>query len=150
MGTVLWESLVGERLFSGSGDLEVFKKIRACQVRPIADHRGGLPVPLMSAVHRALQKNPMDRFPSARAMATELADVLKTGSPGDAHKQLGQAVQRARAEAGIEPAQPPSNELEVNQMQSVEIEFSTLDARNTDDVDTDPSVDVEFSDVDVD
>jgi serine/threonine-protein kinase len=153
MGTVLWESLVGQRLFAGNGDLEVFKKIRACQVRPLADHRAGLPVPLMSAVHRALQKNPMDRFPSARAMATELADVLKTGGGGDAHKALGQAVQRAREDAGLGPVHPGSNELEVNKLHSVEIEFSSLDAgvpadKNTDNIAT--SVDVEFSDVDVD
>lgn len=146
MGTVLWESLVGQRLFAGSGDLEVFKKIRACQVRPLADHRAGLPVPLMSAVHRALQRNPMDRFPSARAMATELADVLKTGTPGDAHTLLGHAVQQARAAAGMVPTSPPSNELEVNQLHSVEIEFSSLDTFDTDEVTTDPSLDIDVDD----
>ena len=37
VGSVLWETLTGERLFDGKNDVEIFKKIRACKVPPIAD-----------------------------------------------------------------------------------------------------------------
>src|SRR5215470_10649707 len=34
VGSILWETLAGERLFDGKNDIEIFKKIRACQIPP--------------------------------------------------------------------------------------------------------------------
>ena len=39
MGTVLWEALAGQRLFEGKSDLDVFKLIRNCEIRPLAPLR---------------------------------------------------------------------------------------------------------------
>src|SRR5207237_5451466 len=46
VGSVLWETLTGERLFDGKTDIEIFKKIRACTVPPIQKRRPDVPASL--------------------------------------------------------------------------------------------------------
>jgi serine/threonine protein kinase len=102
MGAVLWESLVGERLFDGRSDLEVFKQIRQCLVRPLAPARPDVPPELIAIVNGALTKEPERRFGSASAMAYMLADVLKLAPPGlDPQLALGQAVASVRQRMGV-------------------------------------------------
>lgn len=149
MGTVLWESLAGRRLFNGRADLEVFKMIRACDVRPLDEQRAGLPTRLISAVHRALQRRPVDRFPSARAMATELGEVLREADSGDAHALLGQRVQSSRRTMGLSVTEPASDDtVGVTEMGSVEIEFSSLETITDKPPPESDSVEVSFSDPD--
>jgi serine/threonine-protein kinase len=97
MGTVLWEALAGHRLFEGKTDLDVFKQIRNCEIRPLRDFRPDLPPDLIEVIERALRADPGQRQPSARSMAVELAEVLKTAhSTGDAQAAMGAAVHDAR------------------------------------------------------
>ena len=136
MGSVLWEALACTRLFNAASDLEVFKKIRNCEVKPLTDFRSDVPSALASLVHRALSKNVHSRFVSARVMAHELAGVLKTADiPTDTQSLVGQAVtdaQRYLAESGPRSthfADPTWVEIDVESMAarrvpSVEIDFS--------------------------
>ncbi|MBP6628510.1 MAG: serine/threonine protein kinase [Kofleriaceae bacterium] len=101
MGLVLWEALSGERVFDGKNDLEVFKKIRACDVPPITDLRPDVPAALSDVIARSLAKEPADRHASARDFAYALAEVLKKASlGGDAQQALGAAVVDARRRLG--------------------------------------------------
>jgi serine/threonine protein kinase len=102
MGAVLWESLVGERLFDGRSDLEVFKQIRQCLVRPLAPIRPDVPAELIGVINGALTKEPDRRFGSAHAMAFMLSEVLKLAPPGaDPTQALGHAVANARQRMGV-------------------------------------------------
>jgi eukaryotic-like serine/threonine-protein kinase len=97
MGTVLWEALAGIRLFDARTDLEVFKQIRNCEIRPLARMRPDLPPELVAAIEKALTKDPKDRYPSARHMAFELAEILKLAEQTtDAQQALGTQVVDAR------------------------------------------------------
>ena len=96
VGTCLWEALSGRRLFDAQSDLEVFKQIRNCEVRALAPLRPDLPPRLIAAVHKALSKEPADRFGSARLMAMELAGVLSSAEPGDLQAELGRSVVEAK------------------------------------------------------
>lgn len=97
MGSVLWEMLAGERLFEAPSDLEVFKQVRACAVRPLEPIRPGAPEDLIAVVYRALQADPRDRFRSARSMLHELRRVLRMYSPlRDWHSKLATHVLTAR------------------------------------------------------
>jgi serine/threonine-protein kinase len=102
MGAVIWEALVGERLFDGRSDLEVFKQIRQCLVRPLAPARPDVPQELIAVINGALTKEPDRRFGSASAMAFMLSEVLKLAPPGaDPAGALGQAVVTARQRLGV-------------------------------------------------
>jgi serine/threonine protein kinase len=101
MGSVLWEALSGSRLFDARTDLEVFKQIRNCEIRPLAPLRPDLPAELIAAVDRALSKDPAHRFGSARAMAFALAEILRYApAVTDAQQALGSNVLDARKRLG--------------------------------------------------
>jgi serine/threonine protein kinase len=120
MGAVLWEALIGEQLFGGATDLEVFKKIRDCEVGPLDVRRPDVPPALAAVVHRSWAKEPADRFPTAREMAGALAEILKTTASGDTHKLLGSMVHEARKRLGV----PASGQGRSGD--SIEIDFSTI------------------------
>lgn len=125
MGVVLWESLAAERLFTGDTDVDVFRKIVACNVKPLSERRNDLPPRLTALLAEALDADPSRRFDSARDMAQQLADVLKKAATGDAHNALAEEVNRARHRLGgrflpreaVDGAAPLGGE-------SIEIQFS--------------------------
>jgi serine/threonine-protein kinase len=101
-GAVLWETLTGRRLFDGATDLEVFEKVRDAQVKPLRPMRKDAPKELVAIVHRALAAQPNDRFPSCRAMAHALAQVLQGARQrADLHEHLAHAVDAARSFLGL-------------------------------------------------
>jgi serine/threonine protein kinase len=98
VGNILWETLTGERLFDGKTDVEIFKKIRACQIPSITTFRKSDPVPaaLLAVLDTALAADPDGRFANADEFAHALGQVMKQAvgiNPGAA---LGTAVAEAR------------------------------------------------------
>lgn len=97
VGSVLWEALSGRRLFEGENDLEVYAKLRNCQVQPLRPIRRDIPKEMVQLVHRALSENPKERFESARDMAARLGQILKSSRGArDLRKHMGRAVTDAR------------------------------------------------------
>ena len=99
-GAVLWEGLVGRKLFDGDSDFDVYRKIRDGRIEPLRPNRPDLPTPLINLVQRALSFDEFDRFPSVRAMADELSEVL--GPAKDVPLILRRAVRDARAYLDLE------------------------------------------------
>src|SRR5581483_6606610 len=77
VGSVLWETLTGDRLFDGKNDIEIFKKIRACQIPPIQHRRQDLPAALAAVLEVALSAEPANRYATADEFAHALDQVLK-------------------------------------------------------------------------
>jgi serine/threonine protein kinase len=101
MGAVLWESLAGHRLFEGRSDLDVFKLIRQCVIRPLSEFRTDVPEELVAIIERSLAKKPEDRFGSAASFAYMLSEVLRHAPPGgDPQQTLGARVAEARERIG--------------------------------------------------
>lgn len=97
VGSVLWEALVGRKLFDGQNDFDVYTKLRNAQVQPLRPLRRDIPRNLVSLIHKALGPREQDRFTSAREMATHLGQVLKSArSRKDLHQLLGRTVMEAR------------------------------------------------------
>lgn len=93
LGIVLWESLVGERLFEAGSDVEVFNKIRACEIPSIVGRAPHVPAQVAEVVERALRREPGERYLSASQLAGALADVLRPwASANDAQTTLGNMV----------------------------------------------------------
>ncbi len=74
LGVVLWESLVGKRLFKDANDFATAERVRECRVPPPESVRGEVPEALGRIVMRALARDPEARYPTARALGQELHD----------------------------------------------------------------------------
>ena len=79
-GSVLWEGLVGRKLFDGQTDYETYCRLRDCMVQPLRPLRQDVPQPFAQIIHRALAANPDQRFPSTREMARQIGTVLEEGA----------------------------------------------------------------------
>jgi eukaryotic-like serine/threonine-protein kinase len=100
-GSVLWESLVGRKLFDGQSDYDTFVKLRECRVQPLRPLRPDVPAELAAAIGRALAAQANDRFPSVRDMGRELSLAIKRAhSRKDLHSLLARSVIEARGEMG--------------------------------------------------
>jgi serine/threonine-protein kinase len=139
VGSVIWESLAGERLFDGKNDVEIFKKIRACKIPPIAERRPDVPPALAAVLDLALAADPANRYTTATEFASALSQVMKQAVGVDPGAALGAAVREARMRDA--PAEYDSkntaNDLPVGsnaktipqrgKRDSVDVEFSTAD-----------------------
>jgi serine/threonine-protein kinase len=98
-GSVMWEALVGRKLFDGANELEIFQRLRNCVVEPLRRARPDVPAPLANLVHRALAAEPEQRFPSAREFARQLGTALKKSTARkDLHVLVARSVAEARGE----------------------------------------------------
>jgi serine/threonine-protein kinase len=131
VGSVLWETLSGERLFDGKTDIEIFKKIRACQIPPIRQRRPDVPQELAGVLEKSLAADPSKRYATADEFAQELGHVIKQVVGPDGASRLRTAVGEACARLGI--GHPSGKHAAVvpamdNQpTMSREIEFSEVD-----------------------
>jgi eukaryotic-like serine/threonine-protein kinase len=101
-GSVLWEALVGRKLFDGESDYATFVKLRECSVQPLRPLRPDVPPALIDVVQRALAADVEARFPSTRDMGRELSMVIRKGqSRKDLHSSLARSVALARDAMGL-------------------------------------------------
>lgn len=106
-GSVLWEALVGRKLFDGANDFDVFTKLRNAQIQPLQSNRRDVPKELSQVIHRALSPSEGERFSSAREMGRQLSLVLRSArAPRDLHELLGRSVVEARAELSQREREP--------------------------------------------
>ncbi len=77
-GVILYEMLAGRRPFDGPTYAALVAKVLTSPPPPLGELRPGLPAALVRAVHRALEKQPGDRFDSAEQFAAALPSA---GSP---------------------------------------------------------------------
>ncbi len=96
VGVVLWEVLVGDKLFKGANPLETIRAIRAGEIPPIEAKRADVPPELGRLVAKALAKDPAHRFPSARAMVRALANLLRITPSSTSADVLGKSIADAR------------------------------------------------------
>jgi serine/threonine-protein kinase len=101
-GSVLWEALVGRKLFDGATDYEVYCRLRDCMVQPLRPLRPDVPTPFIQLINRALSPNPANRFPTAREMARQIGTTLKKVQlRKDLHAVLSKSVADAKQGMGL-------------------------------------------------
>jgi serine/threonine-protein kinase len=76
LGVVLWEMLVGKRLFRGKSELETLNNVLEMPVPPPSTQRPDIPASLDAVVMKALARNRNVRYPTGHAMAEDLDAVL--------------------------------------------------------------------------
>jgi serine/threonine protein kinase len=97
LGVVMWEALAGERLFDAATDADVVANIRDGKIPLLSMKRPNLPIAITSAVHRALERDPAQRFDSARQMLDVLTSVLRVLPESVDSRVLGSSIRAARA-----------------------------------------------------
>jgi serine/threonine-protein kinase len=98
VGSVLWEALTGDRLFDGKNDIEIFKKIRACQIPSIQTRRKDVPAALAAVLEVALSADPANRYGTAEEFANALDQVVKQAVGVNTTSALSAVVAEARAQ----------------------------------------------------
>jgi hypothetical protein len=98
-GSVLWEALVGRKLFDGATDYEVYCRLRDCMVQPLRPLRSDVPAPFAQIIGRALSPGVDQRFPSTREMARQIGTALKKVQlRKDLHTVLAKSVSDIRGQ----------------------------------------------------
>jgi serine/threonine-protein kinase len=101
-GSVLWEALVGRKLFDGATDYETYTRLRDCMVQPLRPLRPDVPQAFTQIITRALSARPEQRFPSTREMARQIGTTLKKVQlRKDLHTVLAKSVADARQGLGL-------------------------------------------------
>ncbi len=81
LGCILYEMLSGKRAFSGETGADVLSAILTRALPSLSESVAGLPAALSGIVDRCLEKNPQQRFQSARDLAFALRSVPATAPP---------------------------------------------------------------------
>jgi eukaryotic-like serine/threonine-protein kinase len=103
-GAIFYEMLTGKRAFTGDSSVEVMSAILKEEPPPLTEAVRAIPPALDRIVHHCLEKNPAERFQSARDVAfniASLSDVSSTGgtsSTTTAAAAAAQATQAAQAQ----------------------------------------------------
>ncbi len=98
VGIILWEILAGQRLFLGDSDFQTVKKVQAAAVPSITQINPRVPQELERIITRALAREPIQRYPTARALGMDLSKFLfKNGVPVTTF-DIGTLVQGAMRE----------------------------------------------------
>ena len=76
LGVVLWEMLAGQRLFASDTEFQTLRNVLMQPVPPPSSKRPEVPAALDRVVARALERERDARYPTAAALADDLAAVL--------------------------------------------------------------------------
>ncbi|HTD51752.1 MAG TPA: protein kinase, partial [Thermoanaerobaculia bacterium] len=94
-GSILYEMLSGRRAFRGDSSADVLSAILKEEPPPLAETGRGVPPPLERLVAHCLEKNPEERFQSARDLAYDL-EALSGLSPSAVATPYAGAAPRVR------------------------------------------------------
>jgi hypothetical protein len=83
LGTVLWEMLAGEKLFTGPSELALLERVRSAEVPPPSSRNPAVLPGLDAVVLRALAREPEDRFQWASDLREALLPYLGQGVPSN-------------------------------------------------------------------
>jgi hypothetical protein len=81
LGVVLYEMLVGEKLFVGRDPAALRAQIRGAVIPAPSSLHAGIPARVDAVVSKALARDPEARFASAASMRQALRDALSPGAP---------------------------------------------------------------------
>jgi len=92
MGIVLWELLTKQRLMSGDSAAATLHRLLMTPIPSVRTLRPDVDPELASILARALQKDPADRFQSAKEMRDSLDDYIARSGPGPRADDIGHLV----------------------------------------------------------
>jgi TolB-like protein/Tfp pilus assembly protein PilF len=97
LGIILYEMASGRRPFQGNSSAELISSILRDTPRPLAELRADLPTELARIIQRCLEKDPGNRYPTARALHDDVSGLRS--DPGS---------QRVSVSGGVAAESPTS------------------------------------------
>jgi serine/threonine-protein kinase len=98
VGVMLWEAVVGQRLWAGKTDLGIVQALAEQKIPSIKKAMPDVPPELERIVSRALAPNVDDRYPTAQELATDLEAYLDSIGARVSTKEIGKLLVRTFAE----------------------------------------------------
>jgi serine/threonine-protein kinase len=77
LGCVLWEALTLKRLFKGGNDSDTMAQVLDTAILAPSAVNGDVPADFDPIAMRSLERDPNRRYPTAKAMAAEIEEVLR-------------------------------------------------------------------------
>jgi branched-chain amino acid transport system substrate-binding protein len=94
-GVVLWELLVGRRMWAGLGQVEILSRVMAGDITRPSRLVPGIPPELEDICMTALSLRREQRYPTAAAFATQLESFLRRHLEPKADREIGRVVAEA-------------------------------------------------------
>jgi len=94
LGVLLYELVAGELVFRSRDRLAALQRVRSEPLPPLCDQTDDVPQALLDIINRALERDPQERYPTARAMQSDLAKFLHAADPVVDDDTLSQFVLR--------------------------------------------------------
>ncbi|HWU88587.1 MAG TPA: protein kinase, partial [Kofleriaceae bacterium] len=93
LGVVLWEALTLKRLFKGASERDTMRQVLESELPAPSKVNGEVATELDPIVMRALQRDPEQRYATAKEMATDLEEVLRTQGYGGKNDKIAKYMQ---------------------------------------------------------
>jgi hypothetical protein len=106
LGTLLFEMLTGQRLFTGDSEISVLEAVRECRVKPPRKVNPRVPQAVDTLVMRALERDPDRRFRTAGELRQALEALLEPMRPTPGQADLAAYLAELAAVPG--PVPPPA------------------------------------------
>jgi serine/threonine protein kinase len=98
LGCVLWEALTLKRLFNGGNDFDTMREVLHIPIAAPSHVNGDVPADFDDIAMQALARDPVERYPTAKAMAVELEDVLRKHGYAAKNDRIARYMQVAFAD----------------------------------------------------
>lgn len=95
IGIVLWELLANDRLFTGSNEAAILRKVRDCQIPPIRKVNPLVPQELERIVMKALAKDRNVRYQTAANLHRDLNRFLNIQYPDFSSQDFSQSLKES-------------------------------------------------------
>jgi serine/threonine protein kinase len=93
LGVVLWEALTLRRLFKGGNDADTLKQVLEQKIPEPSAVNGDVIAELDPIVMKALEREPANRYATAKALAQDLEEVLRKQGYGGRNDQIAKYMQ---------------------------------------------------------
>ncbi|MCC6217312.1 MAG: serine/threonine protein kinase [Polyangiaceae bacterium] len=97
-GVMLWEALVGQRMWRGLNDVAIVGRLLRGQIPSAAEARPDLPEVVLAVLGKALAPDPADRYASAEELRLAVEQLARQAGPTPTARQLGELVGQVFAE----------------------------------------------------
>ena len=105
LGAVLWELLAGRKLFSGSNEMKLLKKIRDCQIPDLKKINPYVHDTLVEIVNKSLNPNKNLRYKNAASMGNALSVFLNKAYPDFTPTHFSSLIREVYVEEILEERQ---------------------------------------------